>query len=457
MESIKNRVIEHIRENRMLDDTHTVYVATSGGADSMALLAFMNENQSRLGIDVRAVHINHGIRDITADRDENFVREYCKNHNIHFTAFNVRKDDIYVPENASEEWAREVRYGYFSRLIRNHVKIATAHTLSDQTETVLFRMARGCGLNGMTGIPAVRDEYIRPFLCLTRAEIEALVEHYGTSNITDESNLTDDYSRNKIRHHVVPVLKDINTDAEKNIGKICGRISKAYEYIHKVSEEELQKCCNQHSFWYDVRGFINQDDIIRDEMVSIFLEYHDALNENYINIMNRYLDKVRYSENEEIVGEFQISDTRSILITNQYISVMVKNVESQPLQVGLNNFGQFGHCIYVEEVSYFQFLQRAASDKRNLAFYADADKLNIENLRIVGKSDGDRFKPACKTRNKVTNLMRDRALCERNTIPLVKNQNDEIIYFWNLGFTDGYLPDENSKKIYRFVWCNTKN
>ena len=457
MENIKNRVIEYIRNNRMLDDTHTVYVATSGGADSMALLAFMHENQSKLGIDVRAVHVNHGIRDITADRDENFVKEYCENNNISFISFNVRKDGIYVPENASEEWAREIRYNYFSRIIRNRIKVATAHTLSDQTETVFFRMARGCGLNGMTGIPAVRDSYIRPFLCLTRAEIEALVEHYGTGNITDESNLTDDYSRNKIRHHIVPVLKDINPEAEKNIGKVCNRISKAYEYIHKVAEEELRKCSKQTAFWYDVFGFINQDEVIQDEMISIFLDCHDALNENYINIMKNYLKKVRRSETEEVVGEFQISATTSILITNHYVSVMVNNVESQPLQVGLNNFGQFGHCIYVEEVSYFQFLQRVAGDKRNLAFYADADKLDIENLRIVGKSNGDRFKPACKTRNKVSNLMRNRALCERDTIPMVKNKNDEIVYFWNLGFTDGYLPDENSKKIYRFHWCNTKN
>ena len=451
MENIKNKVFEYIRNNNMLNEVHTLYVATSGGADSMALLAFMNENKNRFGIDIRAVHVNHGIRDITADRDEEFVREYCRNNNILFTAFNARKDGIYIPENASEEWARELRYSYFARLIRNRVKIATAHTLSDQAETVMFRMARGCGLNGMTGIPAVREDYIRPFLCLTRAEIEALVEHYGTSNITDESNLTDDYSRNKIRHHVVPVLKDINPDVEKNIGKICQRISAAYNFIHKTAMVELEKCCKQENFWYRIDGFKNQDEVVQDEMISIFLDAHDALSENYINLMKNYISKVKISDNEEIVGEFQISDSMSILITNQFISVMVKDIKPQPLQEGLNTFGQFGHGIYVEKVSYFQFVKGVANDKRNLAFYVDGDKIDFNNLIVDGRKNGDRFKPACKTRNKVSNLMRDRALCERDTVPLIRNGED-IIYFWNLGFTDGMLPDENSKIIYKFSW-----
>lgn len=452
MENIKNRVIEYIRNNRMLDDTHTVYVATSGGADSMALLAFLNENQSKLGVDVRAVHVNHGIRDITADRDEQFVRDYCVQEGIHFTAFNVRKDGIRVPENASEEWAREVRYNYFSRIIRNRVKVATAHTLSDQAETVIFRMARGCGLNGMTGIPAVRDNYIRPFLCLTRAEIEALVAHYGTSNITDESNLTDDYSRNKIRHHVMPVMKDINSDAERNIGKVCDRILSAYNYIHKVALERLHVACERNKFWYNVEVFKNEDEIIQDEMISIFLGYHDALSERYVNLMKEFISKAKPSETEEIVGEFQISDNMSILITNKYISVMTKEIKPQKLRVGFNNFGQFGHGIYVEEVSYYSFLKDVSENKNHLAFYMDGDKLDFYNLVIDGKHDGDRFKPACKTRNKVSNLMRDRALCERDTIPVVRN-GDDIVYFWNLGFTDGLLPDvENPGIIYKFSW-----
>lgn len=451
MDNIKNRVIEYIRNNHMLDDTHTVYVATSGGADSMALLAFLYENKSALAIDVRAVHVNHCIRDITSDRDEEFVRQYCESSKIPFVSFNVKKEGFEVPENASEEWARELRYGFFSRLVRNRVKIATAHTLSDQAETVFFRMARGCGLNGMTGIPAVREDYIRPFLCLTRAEIEQLVEHYGTGNITDESNLTDDYSRNKIRHHVIPVMKDINADAERNIGKVCQRISSAYKFIHNYAEEELQKICKQKCFWYDVRGFKEQEEIIQDEMISIFLGYHDVLTENYINLMRQFVSKVRYSETEEVVGEFQISESKSILITNHYISVMVKEVNPQPLQEGLNSFGQFGHGIYVEKVSYFQFVKGVAGDKRNLAFYLDGDKIDIKNLVIDGKKNGDRFKPACKTRNKVSNLMRDRALCERDTIPVVRN-GENIIYFWNLGFTDGLLPDENSEVIYKFGW-----
>ena len=449
MEKIKEKVFSFINKNNMLKDVSTVYVATSGGADSMALLAFMNENKNRLGISVKAVHVNHGIRDITADRDETFVSNYCKNHNIPFIAFNAKKDGIVVPENASEDWARELRYGYFSRLITgNHIRIATAHTLSDQTETVIFRMSRGCGLNGMTGIPAVRDEFIRPFLCLTRAEIEQLVDYYGTSNITDETNLSDDYARNKIRHHVVPVMKAINPDAEFAVGKVCDRISAAYNYIHKVAEQTIN-FCQKNKYIYDIAAFVNADDVIVDEMISIILNEHECMNENYFSLIKKALKKVKEDETETLIYEFQVSDTKSIMITNKYLSVNIKNIANIPVQEGINVYSHLGYVIEVREVTREEF-EADTKDKRNLAFYADADKLNLKSLFISARKDGEKFKPACRVRNKVTNLMRNRALCERDYIPMIKSDMS-IIYMWNLGFTDGYTPTPSTQKIYKVV------
>lgn len=153
----QSKVENYILENNMIGGATKVYVATSGGADSMALLATLVEFRNELGIEVGAVHVNHGIRGETARRDANFVKDYCSSYDIEFVLFDAEQDGVKVPENASEDWARQLRYNYFSKLINKTTKVATAHTLSDQAETVIFRMTRGgSGLNGLSGIPPVR-------------------------------------------------------------------------------------------------------------------------------------------------------------------------------------------------------------------------------------------------------------------------------------------------------------
>ncbi len=453
------REIEHkvamfiMKNNLMNDNVETVYVATSGGADSMALLAYMSS--FRPVFDVIAVHVNHGIRDITADRDEQFVKDYCEKNNIKCIVFNARKDGVEIPENPSEDWARELRYGYFANLTKNHgdsVKIATAHTMSDQAETVLFRMARGCGMNGLTGIPAVRDNIIRPFLCLTRAEIEALVEHYGTSNITDESNLTDDYARNKIRHHVIPVMKDINPNAEMAIYKTCERIAGAYEYIHSVAQKELDKCVGEPAVWYNIEGFYNQPDVILDDMILTILGYYGVANESYLNLVknsiNRYDEDADYS-NEVIKNRIDIGNGRYIIITSKYLSIKMP-VEEKPVVLGKNILGKWGHGIVIAEINQETF-QKMCTTKHQLAFFADADKLDLNSLVMTAKRNGDKFKPACRYKNKLVNYLSGYGIHEREEAPVIRNQDDEIIFFHSIGFTDGFTPTEKSTKIYSFI------
>lgn len=453
MYNIKNKVFDFIEKHNMLDSTvETVYVATSGGADSMALLAFMHEYEIKFGICVRAVHVNHGIRDITADRDENFVKSYCEQNNIPFISFNARKEGIVIPENASEDWARQLRYNYFSELVTGpEIKIATAHTLSDQAETVIFRLSRGCGLNGMTGIPPVRESFLRPFLCLTRAEIEQLVEFYGTGNITDESNLTDDYARNKIRHHVVPVMKAINPEAEVAVGKLCNRIENAYKYIRKIAEAEVEKY-SKNDFMCETRGFIINDEVVSDEMIAIFLERNGCLSENYINLIKNALKAYKETETEESLYEFHLGESsikRSISVTTRYLSVNVYDIPNIQLKEGINYFGYMGHMINVVEVSREEF-EKDTKDKRMLAFYADADKVGFDSWIIGSRIYGEKFKPACKTTNKVVNVLRAYPICERGCIPIIKNDK-ELIYVWGIGFTDGYTPSSDTKKILKFV------
>lgn len=456
MNCIEEKVHSFIEENNMLEKVNKVYVATSGGADSMALLAFMHKYQTKLGIDVAAVHVNHGIRGETARRDANFVSNYCAKNNIEYKLFDAEADNIEVPSDASEEWARQLRYNYFSKVLEPGVCIATAHTLSDQLETVIFRMARGgSGLNGMCGIPVIRDQYIRPFLCINRTEVEKLVELYGTSNITDETNLGDAYSRNKIRHTVVPVLKQINPNAEQSVGKLCNRMSKAYKFIHRYASDMIAEATIIPNIKYDTVKFAEQDDAVLEEMLLQILTDAGDKTEQYIEVLKSYISKQNInSENEELLGALQFNSENTITVTNKYITISSK-ASWKDCNVGTIVFDELGYSIEVAEVSKEEYME-AGKDKRNLCLFAGSKSFNPSLCTIRNKHSGDRFKPAKRMGGKLVKYLRNIPLAERNSVPLIE-YNGKVIWLWGLGFTDDMLPNSkrlDAEKIYKVTWHN---
>lgn len=142
----------------------------------MALLLFLLRRRKDLAIEVLATHVNHGIRGASARADANFVTAFCRRNGVELFLYDAEKEGVPIPPQPSEEWARELRYTWFDQLAaREEALIATAHTCSDQAETLLFRMARGTGLHGLAGIPPCRGIYRRPCLCLTRARYRGIL------------------------------------------------------------------------------------------------------------------------------------------------------------------------------------------------------------------------------------------------------------------------------------------
>ena len=205
--------IELAEKYNMLSKGDRVLCAVSGGADSMCLLQLMRENADKLGITVVAAHFNHRLRGAEADRDEDFVRSWCK---CSGTEFCSGSGDVkaYAGKNhlGTEEAARILRYEFLENCAaeRGCNKIATAHNADDNAETVLLNLSRGAGAKGLCGIPPVREKFIRPILDKSRAEIEAYLREKGIPHVEDSTNAEDDYSRNRIRHNAVPVLREIN-------------------------------------------------------------------------------------------------------------------------------------------------------------------------------------------------------------------------------------------------------
>ena len=231
-----NKVVKAIERYDMLKYTEALTVALSGGADSVCLLYVMKELADKYNLTLSAIHINHQLRGEESDRDEAFVRELCRKEEIPLT---VKKIDVKALAEQSGESielaAREARYKVFREL--DGTVIATAHSADDNLETVIYNMTRGSGLKGVCGIPPKRDIYIRPLIFCTRREIEEYLSQKGASFITDSSNLTDDYTRNFIRHNVVARLKSINPSVSDTVAVMTASLREDEEFLSATARK----------------------------------------------------------------------------------------------------------------------------------------------------------------------------------------------------------------------------
>lgn len=237
---MENKVLNAVNKFSLLQKGDIVTVALSGGADSVSLLYALLSLKDCLGITVNAAHLNHLIRGEEAERDQKFVTDLCRKLGV--TLFTERKD---IPKIAKENGmstelaARKERYEFLSRVAVG--KVATAHTASDNLETMIFNLARGTSLKGLCGIPVKRGIFIRPLILCTRQDVEDYCEQNKIPFVTDSTNLSDDYSRNKIRHTVIPVLKSINSCCEESALRTSFSLLEDNEFLESVSSEILFK------------------------------------------------------------------------------------------------------------------------------------------------------------------------------------------------------------------------
>ena len=236
-----NSVIDAINRFSLIEKGDTVTVALSGGADSVALLHSLLSVRDELQINVKAAHLNHLIRGDEAFRDEAFVIDLCERLKVELTVERIDIPKIAEKTKQSLELcARKERYAFFGRIKTD--KVATAHTASDNAETQLLNLTRGSGIKGLCGIPPKRDIYIRPLILCTRQDVENYCENNSLSFVTDSTNLSDDYTRNKIRHNVLPLLKEINPAVLECLTRTSLTLTEDNSALDIKAEELLFKC-----------------------------------------------------------------------------------------------------------------------------------------------------------------------------------------------------------------------
>ena len=234
-----NRFENFLSNELTIHSQQKILLAVSGGIDSMVLLILFMQTKNQIAV----AHCNFGLRGDESDGDNVFVRNFCSENNILF--FDKKFDTKnFTAENkiGIQEAARKLRYDWFEKLsVTNHFDfIATAHHLNDVTETLLFNIARGTGISGLHGIPAMNKKIIRPLLFASKDEI---IDYAKEKNIlfrNDSSNKKNTYSRNKIRNLIIPVLKEINPLLEEHVQSLTGQIS-FIENIYRKHIDELWK------------------------------------------------------------------------------------------------------------------------------------------------------------------------------------------------------------------------
>ena len=248
---MRDKVLRFIEANRLLERGDKVIVALSGGADSVSLLHVLLSIKDQYDLNICAAHFNHMIRGEEADLDERFCRELCARLDAELFAGRADVPAIAAESGESLELCgRRLRYAFFEELTAGHpdAKIATAHNRSDNTETVLMNLIRGSGIAGMAGIPVKRSNIIRPLLCCSREEIEAYCAENSLDYVTDSTNLCDDYTRNKLRLNILPLLREMNPSLDEGVERMTSIMREADEYLNKVSEQELKKSRNEYGY-----------------------------------------------------------------------------------------------------------------------------------------------------------------------------------------------------------------
>ena len=423
-----DKVIKAIDSYGMLKGVKQVTVALSGGADSVALLGALLLLKDKYGITVKAAHLNHNLRGEESERDEAFVKELCRTRSVSLVCESADVETFAKESGDSVELAaRKIRYDFFERC---GGVVATAHTADDNLETVLINLARGTALTGLCGIPPVRDNFIRPLIFCTRRDIEEFCNEQGLSFVTDSTNLTDDYTRNKIRHNAVPVLKAVNGDAAGAVSATCEILRRENEYLESKAEKVLANAKNGQCLRIDVLK--NADEVIMSRALRRFAKsitgilpdgYHTAL-------------LCRLAEKGE--GKCQLAG-------NYFAQVVKKQLQILPAVQKSVDFS-----VKTEIISKEEFCRRLKINSLLSKNSVDCDKL-VSNVNLRTRLPGDEIKFKNRPAKSLKKLYNELAVPEnrRSNLPVAADDKG-VIWIYTAGVAARAAVDNNTEKILIF-------
>ena len=460
LRKIHKKVMDYIQYHNMIEQGDQIVIGVSGGADSMCLLSILMELKSYYNLNLIVVHVHHGIRGKEADEDMEYVERFCNENEISYRFFKYDIPKMSKEERlSSEELGRIKRYEAFKSVIHdigNSGKIAVAHNKDDSSETFLLNLFRGTGIKGITGIPAVRENIIRPILCLSRDEIIFYLKEKNVSYRTDSTNNETEYTRNKIRLDFMPyITKNINEKAKEHINSTAKMLGEINEYLEKQAQEAYNKYVGYDNvsdeYYIDNKLWTKDIVIIKMVVRKTIQNKAGKLKDITLTHIN---DVIKLGEN--CVSK-SIDIPYGIVVTKSYSNVVLKTASKnnqissmEEININLYDIITNGEIVYTHAGGFkFSFEQDKSIDltEKTYTKWMNYDILK-DSLSIRNRKAGDYMvinKEGQK--KKIKDLFIDLKIpkYKRDSI-LLLSKGSEI--FWILG----YRISENCK-----ITHNTKN
>lgn len=432
---MEKRIFEAIEKYQMQDIYNGAVLAFSGGADSAALLHFLAGRCKNLV----CVHINHMIRGDEALRDEEFAKKVAEKYGVKFISKRIDIPKIAKEEKlGTEEVARRERYKALYEIFNSSSEykcIATAHNADDNAETVLFNLTRGTGSKGICGIKPVNEVIVRPLIYLSKKEIIDYCLANNIEYVTDSTNLSTIYTRNKIRHNVIPSLKEINPDFLSAVSRLGELILEDELYFEKEVDRIISENVSGGKMELSVLETLDFS------VLSRLLRRISPCTLDYMAIKS-CIDLIK---NAQVGARINLTDGVSFKIEHGY-AIFLKTEELKEVEFSLNlKEGEN----YINEIDTYVLL---GEGKAPNGYFLDAQvKLSkvMGGLYVRSKKDGDKIR-AGKMTKRVKQIFVDRHIPshKRNKIPLVCIE-DEIIAIPGVVIADGYKGDDIILNIFK--------
>lgn len=413
---MNNKVLKTVKKYNMLSKGDRVLIGVSGGADSIALLEFFVSVKEKYDLDICVAHIEHGIRGEDSVNDAEFVKNYCKKLGVNFYLKTIDAPNLAKKAKMGvEEYSRMARYDFFNTIECD--KIATAHNLTDNIETLLFRLARGTGLKGACSIPAVRGKIIRPFIEVSSGEIRKWCNDNNIPYRVDCTNSDSAYSRNLIRLEILPLFEKLNANYQDNIENFISDVNEDYAFIDDYVKSIYPKIVKNNEI--DLTKLNELDLSIKKRILIMFFD------ENGYSLNRIHLQSVIDITLKS--GKTQIKENVFAISAKGKIRIAKFN--------DLNKKDEF--VTKILNIDEFK--------DKNIDFYCDCDKI-VGNIIIRSKQAGDRIKPAGRNVSKTL-----KKLLNESAYPIEK-RDKKIVVCDDLGIVGviGLCADERVK-----VDCNT--
>ncbi len=435
----------------MLSRGDSVVVGLSGGADSCALLHFLCSLREELSLHIQAVHVNHMIRGEEAERDAAFAEAFCKKLDVSFRLCCRDVPAIAAQKGIGlEECGREIRYGIFQEEAEKcGGKIATAHTRSDSVETVLFHIIRGCSVNGLKGIPPVRGNIIRPLICCERSEIEAYCASKGIAYVTDSTNLTTDYARNKIRRQILPLMRELNPSVSEAIGRLteAARADDAFisDIAAQAADEYLHTGCAD-------RLFAGVPPVMSRALMAICAErLHILPEQKHVYAMMECMARGEGSVNLPGNHIFSVKN-KTVFFTNK-TSLLPREdsfphweVVFSPGEI-ITPYGQTIKSVIIDKNKYNDLCKNEENDGNVFKNCLDYDKINKAVFRF--RREGDKFSQTgrgiTKSLKKLYNEQKI-PVCLRQRLPLLDAQG-VVAWICGIGTAERFKVTHATQRV----------